>query len=450
MNNFEKISVVGNGLSAWMMCAFMAKQLANTNTKITMYVGVKAEPVVGLQSPLPLFNDFLRAIDISAADLKEAGFNPKLGTAYLFDNKNPFFHIWGQYGAPIGPIEFHQVLQRYKQLGQNVDINRLSIGAASVLANRFQQPTANPLSIFSTYESSFSFETEAFLNLLKKIVIDCGVEISEEQVVALSVGEHCYVRSESDIPQICDYLINTVPGLIDEDESTTSWFVDLPVELASTVNQRNVLSSLVNKVKVLDESAWLCEITHGGRAILNQYRLSSRDSDDIYVHRKPRACRYLNFGPAMAKMYSPLFSSIDLDLIAFKFLLQYFPTPMDSDSVVNQYNRAIISAFENLRDITQLCLHELLANKNLDDDRVPLSDQAIYKARLFRARGRYPLFENEFFKRDWQIWLLLGLGFECEDVEPMVSSIDIDVIKEHVNKIENSVMKALPLIPLAD
>lgn len=451
MKNFEKLSIVGNGLSAWMMCAFMAKQLERTSTKITLHVGVVAERVADIQSPLPLFNDFLKAIDVSPVSLLElSGFNPKLGTAYLFDNKNPFFHTWGQYGAPIGPVEFHQVLQRYKQLGKSVDINRLSIGAASVLAGRFQQPNKNPLSIFSTYESSLSFETEVFLNLLKKISIECGVEISEERVSALSVNEQCYVLGESNVPHICDYLINTVPGLIEGDGGATSWFVNLPFELMSTVNQGNALSTLVNKVKVFDESSWLCEITHRNRAILNRYQFSNQDSGDVYVHHKPRACRHLNFGPALANMYSPVFTAIDLDLIALKLLLQYFPSPADNEAVVTEFNQAVISSFENFRDITQLCLGALFLNQKQGVYKVPLSEQAAYKVNLFKCRGRYPLLENEFFKRDWQIWLLLGLGFEFDDVEPMVSFIDYGVIREHINKIEESVMKSLPLIPLVD
>lgn len=451
MKNFEKLSIVGNGLSAWMMCAFMAKQLERTSTKITLHVGVTAERVADIQSPLPLFNDFLRAIDVSPAELiGAAGYNPKLGTAYLFDNKNPFFHVWGQYGAPIGPIEFHQILQRYKQLGQSVDINSLSIGAASVLAGRFQSPSADSLSIFSTYESSLSFETDIFLSLLKKIAIECGVEVNEENVSALGIGEHCYVRGESDVPHICDYLINTASGLIEEDGCVASWFMSLPFKLISTVNQRNALSTLVNKVTVFDSSSWLCEITHGNRAILSRYQLSNEDPGEVYVHQKPRACRYLNFGPAMANMYSPVFTAIDLDLIAFKILLQYFPSPVDSESVVNEFNRAVVLSFENLRDITQLCLSELFSKKNQNLYKVPLSDQAVYKANLFRARGRYPIFENEFFKRDWQIWLLLGLGFEFDGVEPMTSSVSHELIREHIAKIENSVMKTLPLIPLVD
>ena len=155
MNNFEKIAVVGNGLSAWMICAFMAKQLQHTDTKITLYVGVEPEVATTLQSPLPLINEFFRAIEISPETLVDsARLHPKLGAAYLFDGKAPFIHVWGEYGAPIGPVEFHQVVMRSMQLNQSIDLNKLSIASASVLAGKFQKPTQKAQSIFSTYESS--------------------------------------------------------------------------------------------------------------------------------------------------------------------------------------------------------------------------------------------------------------------------------------------------------
>lgn len=451
MNNFERISIVGNGLSAWMMCAFMAKQLQHTGTKITLHIGVGAEAAADIQSPLPLINDFFKAIDVSPDALTRGGkFHPKLGSAYLFDDKHPFFHIWGQYGAPIGPIEFHQVVMKYRQLKQSVDLNKLSIGSASVLAGRFQKPTHTTQSIFSTYESSWSFETEYFLDLLKTISMECGVEIREEKISKVGFDNGCYVLGESNIAHNSDYLINTVLGLMEEDQGTESWFMSLPFELKSQVKKNNALSALVNKVKVLDESSWLCEITHRNLAVLNVYQFAGHDSGDIYVHQKPRAPRYLNFGPAMANMYSPLFTPIDLNLIAIKLLLRYFPSPSDGFSVVNEFNKALRSSFENLRDVTQLCLGEFFSNSNQENSKIALSEQAEYKANLFKHRGRYPLLENEFFKTEWQIWLLLGLGFEFDDVEPMVCFVDCEAIKKHIIKVEESIMKNLSLIPLVD
>lgn len=451
MNNFERISILGSGLSAWMVCAFMAKQLQHTGAKITLHTGVMAEAATDIQSPLPLINDFFKAIDASPDALHGSSrCHPKLGTAYLFDDKHPFFHIWGQYGAPIGPIEFHQVVMKYGQLKQPVDLNKLSIGSASVLAGRFQKPTQNLQSIFSTYESSWSFETEAFLAMLKSISMSCGVEISEEKISKVVCGDKCYVLGESNIPHHSDYLINTVPRLIEGNPGTESWFAGLPFELKSQVKKNNALSALVNKVKVLDETSWLCEITHRNRAILNVYQFATQDSGDVYVHEMPRGPRCLNFGPAMANMYSPIFTPIDLNLIVLKLLLKYFPSPSDGESVVNEFNKTLKSSFENLRDVTQLCLGEIFPKNNQGYPKVTLSDQAEYKASLFKRRGRYPLLENEFFKTEWQIWLLLGLGFDVDDVEPMVSYVDDAVIKEHIIKVEKSVAKSLPSIPLAD
>lgn len=451
MSNFNKIAIVGNGLSAWMMCAFMAKQLQHTDTKITLYVGVEPEASADLQSPLPLINEFFKAIEVLPEALVEsARLHPKLGTAYLFDDQAPFIHVWGQYGAPNGVVEFHQIVMRYMQLNHSVDLNKLSIAAASVLAGRFQKPIQNSQSIFSTYESSWSFETEVFLRFLKAMSIKLGVEVSEEKISKIGCDDGEYVLGELNVPYKCDYLINTVPGLMIEEHGVESWFASMPFELKSQTKKNNALSALVNKVKAVDETSWVCEVSHRNLAVLNAYHFTDLDSGDVYVHKAPRASRCLNFGPAMANMHSPLFSAIDLNLIVLKLLLRYFPSPSDNCSVVDEFNKAFRVALENLRDITQLSLNTLFTKSNLKCSVTPLTSQAKYKASLFGCRGRYPVLENEFFKTEWQVWLLLGLGFKFDAVEPMVSFIDEKTIKEHVGRVETSVMKNLPLTPLVD
>lgn len=451
MNNFGQIAIVGSGLSAWMMCTFMAKQLQHTDTKITLYVGVEPEVTADLQSPLPLINDFFKAIEVSPEALVDsARLHPKLGTAYLFDEKAPFMHVWGQYGAPIGAVEFHQVVMRSMQLNQSIDLNKLSIASASVLAGKFQKPTQNSQSIFSTYESSWSFEAGVFLQFLKAMSIKLGVEVSEEKISKIGCDDGGYVLGELNVPYRCDYLINTVPGLMIEEYGVESWFASLPFELKSQTKKNNALSALVNKVRAVDETSWVCEVSHRNLAVLNVYQFTDQDSGGVYVHKAPRASRCLNFGPAMANMHSSLFSSIDLNLIALKLLLRYFPSPSDNCSVVNEFNKAFRASLENLRDITQLSLNALFAKSNLKNSTIPLAGPANYKASLFGCRGRYPVLENEFFKTEWQVWLLLGLGFKFNGVEPMVSFIDEKIIKEHVGRVETSVMKNLPLTPLVN
>ncbi|HEY8941726.1 MAG TPA: tryptophan 7-halogenase [Cellvibrio sp.] len=452
MNNFGKISIVGNGLSAWMICAFMAKQLQNTDTKITLYTGVDAENTTDLQSPLPLINEFFNAINISPEAINGAGgVHPKLGTAYLFDNKKPFFHVWGKYGAPIGAVEFHQILMRSMQSGSTVDLNKLSISSASVLAGRFQKPTQDFNSIYSTYESSYSFETECFVQLLKSMSKNLGVDINEEKIFKLKFDDNdCSVFGMSNTYYECDYLINTVPALINGSQRAESWFASLPFDLKSQTENENSLSALVDKVKVLDESSWLHEVSHRNAAVRRVYQFSGHDPGNVYIYEKPRAPRYLGFGAAMASMHSPLFSAIDLNLIAIKLLLRYFPSPSDGYSVANEFNKVLKESFENLRDITQLCLNVFFEKSGRKNQKIILSDQAKYIKNLFKCRGRYPLLENEFFKTEWKLWLLIGLGCDIKNIEPMASFINDEIVKDHISKVERSILKALPSIPLVN
>lgn len=449
MNNFERISIIGNGLSAWMICAVMAKQLQGTGTKITLYRGVKAEETEAIQSPLPFINDFFKAINLpSDIAFKRLNSHPKLGTAYLFEQHPPFFHVWGQYGAPKGMVEFHQIIIRYMQANQAVDLNRLSIGSASVLAGKFKIPSQNQDSIYSTYEASWSFDTESFLKLLTSICVDQGVEINDEAVTGLEFSDRVYVRCEAAEPYRSDYLINTVPGLAGDEQVIESWFDSLPVMLKQRETRANSISKLVNKVSLIDSSSWLCDVTHRNGVVRSIYQFVDKDSGYVYVNAKSRHPRYLSFGPAMAKLYSPLISDMDLNLIAIKLLMRYFPSPSDGLSVSNEFNRQLNEAFENLRDVTQLCLISLFEKSKKERPTINLSEKAKYKINLFKCRGRYPLFENEFFKTEWQIWLLLGLGFKPDQVEPMALLVDAAAVNEHVQRVESTVLRELQSAPL--
>lgn len=444
MNNFERISILGNGISAWMLCAFMAVQLRHTKTQITIHVGMDSESTAEIQSPLPLIHDFLEAIGVASEKFeREVGACAKLGSVYYFNEANPFVHVWGEFGAPKGVIESHQIVMRYLQLNGVLDFNKLSIGSASALSNRFRKPVKDPNSIYSTYESSWSFETERFVRLLKSICVQLGVAINEEKVSGIRGTEIAFDAGDA---YQSDYLINTVPELAQEKLLIENWVSEMPYKLSQQVKHSGAEHSLVNKIKANDKNTWVREITERKSTLVQEYHLSDSGAG-VYVHSKPRALTSLDFGPAMANLCSPLFTSIDINLIAIKLLSRYFPAPSDTASVINEYNQTLFNAMENLRDISQLGLHFVFKRNNQENVDINISAAAKHKINLFERRGRYPVLDNEFFKPQWQVWLLLGLGFKPDAVEPTVAFVEENIIKEHINQIEKSVARELPFVP---
>lgn len=449
MNNFNQISVVGDGLSAWMAAAFMAKQLQHTGVQVTIHIGVGPEDVADIQSPLPHLHPFLSSIGVSLEKfVQETAADIKLGNAYFFEKENPFFHVWGEYAAPKGVVEAHQLLMRFFQLNGSVDINKLSIGSAFAVTGRFKMPVKEKGSIYATYENSWSFKTKSFLTLLKSVCEKLGVKIENNRPIKIEARDDSISVIDSDGAEYkTDYLINTLPDLIVDKQSVISLHESLPFQLKQT--RKGVVNPwvMINKLQATQDG-WLQEVSCKNDTELKEFHLSDKDSGQVYVNLQPRDKKILNFGPAMASLQSPLIASIDLNLIALKLLMRYFPSAAEDQSVSQEFNNTMVNAIENLRDITQLCLKLLLEKKDTAQSFIKLSSMAQYKINLFNRRGRYPVLDNEYYKPQWQVWLLIGLGFRPENLEPVTLALSAEKVKAHMAQIEKSVLNELSSVPL--
>jgi Tryptophan halogenase len=448
MNNFNQISIVGDGLSAWMVAAFMARQLRHTGAQVTIHTGVEPEDVADIQSPLPHLHPFLSSIGVSLEKfVRETTADIKLGNAYFFEKENPFFHVWGEYGAPKGVIEAHQLLIRFFQLKGSIDINKLSIGSAFAVTGRFKMPVKEKGSIYATYENSLSFKTKPFLGLLRSVCETLGVQIRNNRVQKIENRDGAVLVMNFDGEHKADYCINTVLEFVSEKSSLVSLHESLPFKLTHIRKGAANPWTMINKVQAVQEG-WMQEVSHKGDVELRQYHLSHVDSGEAYINSHPREKNILNFGSAMASLQSPLIASIDLNLIALKLLMRYFPSATEDQSVSREFNKTIVNAVENLRDITQLCLKLLFDKNEAAQSVIELSPMAEYKIDLFKRRGRYPVLDNEYYKPQWQVWLLIGLGFRPQNLEPVTLALDAEKVRAHIAQIEKSVLNELSSVPL--
>jgi Tryptophan halogenase len=448
MSNFNQISIVGNGFSALMIAAFMAKQLQHTDSTITLHTGVEPEDAAHIQSPLPHIHQFLSAIDVSLEKfVHETAADIKLGNAYFSENENPFFHVWGEYGAPQGVVESHQLVLRFFQLNGSVDLNKLSLGSASAVTGRFKKPVKDKGSIYATYENSWSFKTKPFVELLKSICAKLGVQIKDNRVLKISSEQEGVFVVGNDLKHKANYLINTVPDLVVDQQAFISLHEGVPFELRQSQKGPVNPWGMINKVRA-EPDGWIHEVSHKDDTELKVFQLSTRDSGQAYVNARSREKKILNFGPAMASLHSPLIAPIDLNLIALRLLMRYFPSGAEDEALAKEFNNTIVNAVENLRDITQLCLKILFDKNDATQSFIKLSSMAEYKINLFNCRGRYPVLDNEFYKPQWQVWLLIGLGFRPESLEPITLSLDATEIKSHIEQVEKSVLKELSSVPL--
>lgn len=455
----SSIAVVGNDLAAWMAAALLAAQPDHPHVRLCIYTGVDSSINSDIQAPLPDFSGFLTALGISVDELvNECSAVPTLGGCYHFQQKS-FYHIWGEYGAARGAIEFHQLYIRAIREGNTVALNELSLAAVAAAQGRFAMPEANKLSIRSTYEASCSFSTQAFIQLLQKRCRAHGVEVDERGVSEISLhgsrpglvlrgGESCPV----------DFIFNCCPILRSDASQFEAWQAQLPFYCKEKKTTPTSAQRLVADI-VFGEGYWEIANYARGYTEVSRYAFASDAPVDFVTNAnshagcllRPRAQQVIHLGGAAIKMPSPLFSEADLIWVALRAVLKFYPTHNESAAVASEYNNLVVDSYRNLRDITQISL--MLAERNSPGffclaDQGGQSDRLMHKLALFSYRGKIPSYENDVFKIEWQVWLLLGFGLIPDCVEPISMSMDSAEMMGIINKVKLIVSREAGLLPL--
>lgn len=448
----QSVAIIGNDLAAWMSAALFAVQTYSAKPVIRVFTGVNCLENTEVQAPLPEFQSFLSAVGVSPQEVvSECHGVPRLGAKYILPNKE-FVHVWGEYGAPIGILEFNQLLVRYMREGGSVDLNQLSIAASAVMEKKFELPATDSDSIRSTYEASLAFATTDFLALLQKIALRNGVLVDSAKVSDIKfVGDQISVLTKPDAVFLCDYLINSSDCYGDLTQNTAGWCgaysASLRKEKPATGDE--LLSSVV---RFSEENQWTVTQSIRGTQSQTTYQVKKEsDPQDGNISSfgysdTPRQAKWINIGSQAVNLPSPLVSEADLIWMSLKALLKYFPSPNDQPAVVKEYNRLVASALANIKDLT-LALLKITTDPTVSGAALEhygeLSEDLLSKVELFRYRGKIPFYELEMIKTNWQVWLFLGLGLIPENVEPLAMEIDPERLKKIIDSVKRAVIKDL-------
>jgi tryptophan 7-halogenase len=445
----NSIAVLGNDLAAWMACAAISSELQNTPAKIVMLTGVGDTKDDEIQSPLPGFIEFLDLLKIPDEEMFElCAALPQLGNAYHFNGES-FYHIWGEYGAGKGVIPFHQLLIRVLVEGKKINLNELSIAATAASVNRYTTPVNDKKSIRSTYEASFSFSTEKFIRVLKKKCMAHGVILENKLVRDVSQSNNSVFIEMSDGEQlVTDYLLNTSAKFVSWNNKQENWSDYLVYGVKETKAQAASANKLTADVFQDVKNEWRIS-RYANDLSETQYFSLGMDNPPFYCLLYPRDKRILNLGAAAIYMKSPLFCDADLIWAAISQMLQYFPHPDESNFAIEEFNDRLVDAYSNLRDITQIVIGLMVQkiNPSKKTTSEKMSDKAKHKKNLFCQRGKIPLYENEVYKMEWQVWLLLGLGVVPRNIDPMALMIEPEEIMHMISAIKKAVTRELLLIP---
>lgn len=167
----KKVVVVGGGTAGWMTAAALAKKFSGLDLQIIL---VESEVIgtVGVgESTLPHIRNFNQFLNIDESTfLAETRATFKLGISFRDWGflGSDYIHPFGRIGHDINGVEFHHYWLRMQQEGEYSTLDHYSLPAMAARAGKFQHPSDNPASAFSTYTYAFHFDAALYAGYLRK------------------------------------------------------------------------------------------------------------------------------------------------------------------------------------------------------------------------------------------------------------------------------------------
>ncbi len=484
-DRIEHVVIVGGGTAGWMAAAALSRFLRNGYTKITL---VESEDIgtVGVgEATIPPIRQFLEMLRIDENDfVRHTRASFKLGIEFV-DWTRPghhYLHPFGQFGADIEGVPFHQFFLKGHALGQAPSIEPFALTAAAARRGRFDaaQGTAFPR---NHWAYAYHFDAALVARYLRRYAEKLGVRRREGRIVdAVLRGTDGLIeavvlehggRIEGDLFIDCSgfrgLLIGEALGVGYED--WTRW---LPCDRAVAVPSANVDlhepytrstarpagwqwhiplqhrtgNGYVYSSQAIgdDEAAATLLDNLGGEALAEPRRLS------FTTGRRDRfwSGNCVALGLA-AGFLEPLESTaIHLVQSGISKLLALFPGKTPSPAEIEEYNRLVGATYEQVRDF--LVLHYKATER--DDSpfwdycrTMDVPESLVHKMSLFAGRGRCFRYEDELFSVTSWVAVLLGQNVWPAGYDAIVDSMTdaelLDVLAKMQAKIEQTA-EALP------
>lgn len=179
------VAIAGSGLAGWLAASLLARALPDVAISVAETSGPDRSLGVATAAETLLPDDLLL--------LGEAGWNgPELLrecragfllgaalTGWRSDGAAAFMPF-GDVGAPLGPVPFHQLVSTQRRRGEQVNLANYSVGALAAQAGRFAPPPPGDETAHSTLAFGLCVDTERMTAMLRKDAIERGVQLTGE------------------------------------------------------------------------------------------------------------------------------------------------------------------------------------------------------------------------------------------------------------------------------
>ena len=482
----RRIVIVGGGSAGWMTAAALSRMLDPRAFAVTLIESEEIGTVGVGEATIPDMLNFNRMLGIEEAEfLRETDATFKLGIEFRGWRREgeAYFHPFGDHGADMQGIDFHQYWLRLASEGKAGPIEDYSVCAAAAYKNRFALPAKDPRSAASRIAYAYHFDAVGYARFLRRYAEARGVVRIEGKVeavhqdtqtglikrVALEDGREVAGDFFFDCTGFRALMIEKTLGVRYED-----WNHWLPCDAAQAVPCEASGALRPYTVATARKAGWQWRIptrarTGNGHIYATSFMSDAKAEETLLSNldgaplADPRIIRFRTGcreafwqGNCVAIGLSAGFleplESTSLYLIqeGISKFITLFPTADLPDIVRDEYNRQMRREFEQVRDFIILHYH---ATERDDSEfwrhcrtmRVP--DSLTHKMQLFEEAGRVFRYEDELFARASWVAVMTGQGVTPRRVDPMVAALPMGDIERSLGSMRRAIDGASEQLP---
>lgn len=482
----RKLVIVGGGVDGWMTAAALSRATAGLISITLVEDGQPAEglaPFGPAEASLPSLRHYHKLLQANEALLTGAG-SASFGLGIVFsgwgDPDRSYIQPFGEVGAAIGPVAFHQLAARLRAEGREVRLADYSLAALCAQAGRFAHPATDERSVLATYDYGLHIDRLGYARALRSVAERLGALTIAGSVRSVERGEGGEIaalllddgrRIEGDFFADCS---GPSARLIGQELGSrfASWSQWLPCD--------SVLSAECPGPDVPDlythaaahpagwrrtvplqnrrgESFVYCSDHLGDEAAEGTF-LNAAGASAGLAHSRFRSGRRerawigncVAIGAA-AGVLEPLDStSLHLVQQGIARLIALFPGAPHAPREAAEYNRLTGLALERARDLA--ILHYKANGRRGEPlwDRcreMEVPESLGRKIELYRSRGRIPLYDEELFEeREW-VTIFDGQGIRPRRYDPLADGIPADQLERHLARLREIMIGAAKSMP---
>jgi len=483
----RRIVVVGGGTAGWMAAAALARFVGPAGKRVVV-VESEAIGTVGVgEGTIPPILEYNLQLGIDEAEfLRETHASYKLGIEFVgwTDEKERYFHQFGQIGRPLDGVPFYQLWLKHRGDPAVGNLATYSVSAAVAAQNRFGHPQADPSDPLSQIAYAFHFDAAAYGRFLRKYAEERGADRIEGKIVdveqdpqsgfvtGLRLDDDRRVRGDLfiDCSGFRSLLLGQTLGVPFED-----WSHWLPCDRAIAVPSERTEPLLPYTRSTAHPAGWQWRIPlqhrTGNGHVYSSAHMSDDEAERILIETldskpiaEPNRLRFTAGRRARsweanvvalglsAGFLEPLEStSIHLIQHGIQKLLSLFPSNGINPVERDEYNRHLVNGYEPVRDFIILHYHATRRTGPFWDHvrEMAIPDTLQHKIDLFRESGRVFRYNEELFDIPSWVAVLLGQGVTPARYDPLVDALpDRDVIHA-IQELGGSYEQAARRLPLA-